>query len=226
MKNMKILIFGLIAMLSGLGGCARHYKASDIYNRGYAEYMSGDTTKAIGYYKWALEIKKEYAPAMLGLAQCYLEEAKKNLREENTGASMHDLEEALYWCNLATDADPGNAEVTQTRVKILSMRGEVEDAIKTAKWGTRVQGQTSQSLILMARTYIEVGSYDEAEIAIKQAIAVDPNNVQAHILAGKFYEKIGKSDKALYHYEEAFRLDPTNAEVEELITKQSGAAAQ
>jgi tetratricopeptide (TPR) repeat protein len=207
-------------------GCARHYKGTDIYNRGYAEYASGDTTKAIGYYKWALEIRKEYPAPMLGLAQCYLEEAKKNIRLNNTGAAMQDLEEALYWCNLALDADPGNAEVTQTRIKVLSVRGEAENAIKTAKWGARVQGQTSQSLILMARTYIEVGSYDEAETAIKQAIAVDPNNVQAHILAGKFYDKIGKSDKALYHYEEAFRLDPTNKEVEGLITQQSASPQQ
>ncbi len=196
-----------------LSGCSRTYDPVETYNRGYAEYISGNCTRAIGYYKWALEIKKEYSAPMIGLARCYLEMAIKNFEENNPGAAMHDLEEALYWSNLAVDADPGNPQVTQVRVEILKMRGEIEAAVRTAQWGAKVQGPNAQSLLLMAKTYMEVGAYDEAQVTIRQAIAVDPYNVDVRTQAAKFYEKIGKPDLAREQYEEIYQMDQANPDV-------------
>lgn len=208
-----------------LSGCSRKYDPVETYNRGYAEYVGGNCTRAIGYYKWALEIKKEYSAPMIGLARCYLEMAIKNFADNNPGAAMHDLEEALYWSNLAVDADPGNPQVTQVRVEILKLRGEIEAAVRTAQWGTKVQGPNAKSLLLMAKTYVDVGAYDEAQVAIRQAIAVDPYNVDVRTQAAKFYEKLGKPELAREQYEEIYRLDQANPEAQGNIEAEPSAEA-
>ena len=204
-----------------LSGCSRKYDPVETYNRGYAEYVGGNCTRAIGYYKWALEIKKEYSAPMIGLARCYLEMAIKNFADKNPGAAMHDLEEALYWSNLSVDADPGNPQATQVRVEIMKMRGDIEAAVRTAQWGTRVQGPNAKSLLLMAKTYMDVGAYDEAQVAIKQAIAVDPYNVEVRTEAAKFYEKLGKPDLAREQYEEIYQMDQTNQDAQNKLTDKS-----
>jgi tetratricopeptide (TPR) repeat protein len=207
------LLLTVVAIIS-LSGCARRYNAVELYNRGFSEYVSGNCTGAIGLYKWSLKINEEYPDPMIGLAHCYMDSACDNLNNGYPGEAMHDLEEALYWSNLAVNADPGNPIVTQTRMRVLDMRGETEQAIQAGQWGTNVQGDTAQSFLLMARAYIKNGAFDEAELAIKQALAVEPNSVQTHIEAGRFYELVNKPDIALFHYEEVYKLDSTNTDAQ------------
>jgi tetratricopeptide (TPR) repeat protein len=207
----------ILVTASLLTGCSRKYDPVETYNRGYAEYVSGNSTRAIGYYKWALELKKEYPAPMIGLARCYHEMAMKNFADGNPGAALQDLEEALYWANLAIDAAPGNAQATQVRVEIMKLRGDVEAAVRTAQWGTRVQGPNAKSLLLMAKTYMDVGAYDEAQVSIRQAIAVDPYNVEVRKEAAGFYEKLGKPDLAREQYEEIYRLDQANQNAQKKI---------
>jgi tetratricopeptide (TPR) repeat protein len=221
--KIALTILTAVALLSG---CSRKYDPVETYNRGYAEYVGGNCTRAIGYYKWALELKKEYPAPMIGLARCYLEMAIKNFADKNPGAAMHDLEEALYWSNLAVDADQGNPQVTQVRVEILKLRGEIEAAVRTAQWGTKVQGPNAKSLLLMAKTYMDVGAYDEAQVSIRQAIAVDPYNIDVRTQAAKFYEKLGKPDLAREQYEEIYRLDQANPEAKKQIGTESEAPAE
>jgi cytochrome c-type biogenesis protein CcmH/NrfG len=73
---------------------------------------------------------------------------------------------------------------------------------------------------------MEAGSYDEAEVAYRQAIAVAPTNPEVRMKAGEFFEKIGKRDDALSEYEEAYRIDPNNSEVQIRITALGGGIPQ
>jgi tetratricopeptide (TPR) repeat protein len=221
----RIRLLGIALLVMVLSsGCViqRKYKAKDTYERGMTEFYAGNYTTAAGYFKWALELKKEYAGPMIGLAQCQYQFAKENFTKKNTGAALQNLEEGLYWSNQALDANPGNPKVTEVRVQILALKGEIEQVVKKAKWGVNVQGPNPYSLLLMAKTYMEVGAYDEAEVAYKQAIAVAPQNVEARVQAGQFYEKIGKRELALQQYEEAYRIDPNNPDIQIRITQLSG----
>jgi len=219
----RVLTVALLTMVLS-SGCVvqRKYSAKDTYERGLTEYYAGNYTTAAGYFKWALELKREYAGPMIGLAQCNYQFAKENFARKNTGAALQNLEEGLYWSNQALDANPGNPKVTEVRIQILALKGEIEQVVKTAKWGVNVQGPNPNSLLTMAKTYTDVGAYDEAEVAYKQAIAVAPQNVEARIQAGQFYEKIGKPELALQQYEEAYRIDPNNPDVQVHISQLSG----
>jgi tetratricopeptide (TPR) repeat protein len=221
--KISLLTVGLLIMILS-SGCVlqRKYNAKDIYERGLTEYAAGNYTQAAGDFRWAMDLKKEYSGPMIGLAQCQIRFACENFDKKNTGAALQNLEEGLYWINLAVDADPGNPQVTTVRTQILKMKGEIEQVVRTAQWGVSTQGPNADSLLLMAKTYQEVGSYDEAEVAYKQAIAVAPTSVKARVQAGQFYERIGKRDLALQQYEEAYRLEPTNSDVQEKITQLSG----
>jgi len=205
-------------------GCVfqRKYNAQDIYERGLTAYYAGNYTQAAGDFRWAIDLKKEYSGPMLGLAQCQLHFAQENFDKKNTGAALHNLEEGLHWINLALDADPGNPQVTAVRTEILKMKGDIEQGVRTAQWGVKVQGPSAANLLLLARKYEEVGAYDEAEVAYKQAVAVEPNNIKARTQAAQFYEKIGKKDQALQQYEEAYRLNPTDPEIQVHISDLSG----
>ncbi|MFA5864151.1 MAG: tetratricopeptide repeat protein [Phycisphaerae bacterium] len=225
--KIKLLTTGLIIMVLA-SGCViqRKYNAKDLYERGLTDYYAGNYSTAAGNFKWALDLKKEYSGPMIGLAQCQLHFARESFTKKNVGAALQNLEEGMYWINLAVDADPGNPQVTVVRVEILNLKGEVEQALKTARWGVNVQGPNPASLLLMAKSYTDVGAYDEAEVAYKQAIAVDPKNVDVRVKTGQFYEKIGKRDLALQQYEEAYRLDPNNSDVQIRITALSGSTPE
>jgi len=223
---MRLVVVGLLMSVLA-SGCVfqRKYDAKKIYELGLSEYAAGNYTQAAGHFRWAMDLKKEYSGPMIGLAQCQLRFACENFEKKNTGAALYNLEEGLYWINQAVDADPGNPQVTTVRTEIMKMKGEVEQVVRTAQWGVKVQGPNADSLLLMAKTYQEVGSYDEAEVAYKQAIAVAPTSIQARVQAGEFYEKIGKTDLALQQYEEAYRLDPTNNDVQVKIAQLGGGQA-
>jgi len=225
--TIKRFAVSLVVMVLS-SGCVlqRQYNATEAYDQGMAEYYSGNYTSADQYFKWALDLKKEYGSAMVGRAQCQLQFAKENFASHNTGAALLNLEEALYWANLAVDGDPGNPRSTQVRVDILKLKGQIERGIKTAQWGVNVQGPNADSLLLMAKTYEDAGSYDEAEVAYKQAIAVAPGNVEVRVKAGRFYEKIGKRDLALIQYEEAWQLDPSNEDVQIKISELGGVPSE
>jgi tetratricopeptide (TPR) repeat protein len=225
--RMKLVTAALLIAIVA-SGCVlqRKYNAKDLYERGMTEFYAGNYTEAAGDFKWALEIKREYAGPMIGLAQCHLYFARENFAKKNTGAAIWHLEEALFQINKALDADPGNPKVTEVRVEILKLKGEFEQTFKTAAWGVKVQGPNPFSLLLSAKTYADAGAYDEAEVAYKQAIAVAPNNPDVRVKAAQFYEKIGKRDLALQQYEEAYRLNPSDPDVQIKITQLSGGHAE
>ena len=60
---------------------------------------------------------------------------------------------------------------------------------------------------MLAKTQLDLGDYDEAEIAYRQALAVAPDDINVQLQSAEFYEKIGKLDQALIHYENAYDLD-------------------
>lgn len=224
----KVRLLTTALLVVAISGCVlqRKYDAKDIYERGLAEYYAGNYTEAAGHFKWALEIKKEYAGPMIGLAQCHLHFAQENFAKKNTGAALYNLEEAMFQIDKALSADPGNPKVTEVRVEILKMKGEMEQTLRTASWGVNVQGPNPDSLMLLAKTYEDAGAIDEAETAYKQAMAVAPQDARVRIRAARFYEKIGKPSLALQQYEEAYRIEPTNSEVQIKISQLSGGQAE
>jgi len=200
----EVVVFFLGGLLCG---CSWTEDPVKIYNRGVTYYNQGDYSSAMGMFKWSLEKRREYSAPMIGLARCHLALARDELaRKENIGA-FKDLENALYWTNQAIAIDPGNTEPYTTKIDILKVRGQVEQAIATARRATEQAGPSANTLIMLARTYGSLGDYDNAELALKQGLRISPQNVELTVELARLYDKLGRTDLALHYYEQAYRLD-------------------
>ncbi len=204
-SEMRKVIVGALVMV--IVGCSEVNNYVKVYNRGVAAYNNGDYTKAIAMFKLSLEKEREYVPPMIGLARCYLNFAKREMKSNDLSAAIKDLEEALYWINQAIEAGPGNLKAIQTKIDILKVRGKVESAIKTAEWSATVAGPNASTLIMLGETYESIEDYDNAEKSYKQAIAVESENAKPYVKLAQLYEKLGRLEDAFEYYLKAYNID-------------------
>lgn len=208
-KGISTLVFilSIAIFISVPLGCSELHNYPKLYNKGVEAYNNGDYTKAIAMFKLALAKEREFAPAMIGLARCYLNFAKEELEKKDLSAAIKDLEEALYWINQAIEAKPGDLKAIRTKIEILKTRGKVESAIRTAEWSATIAGPNASTLIMLAETYESIEDYKNAEEAYKQAGAVDPSNATAYVKLAQMYEKLGRIEEAYEYYLRAYERD-------------------
>lgn len=66
------------------------------------------------------------------------------------------------------------------------------------------------SMINLARAYVDLEQYDQAESTIDKAIASDSANAEAHLVRGRVMQSIGNSEEAISSYRRAIQLDQHN----------------
>jgi len=207
-------------VLACVAGCSATHDPIALHERAVAQYRTGNYVSAIGLYKWALEKDPEQSLSMVGLAACYKALAQQQMHQNNYPAALRDLDEALFWLNQATMTAPGDYRATRLKMDCLDLRGQAEKSLKTAQWTVRYVGPSAESLLLLARSYRDLGDYDNAELAYKQAIAVAPNEPRCHLQAARFYKFLGKHQQALQHLQQALALGPDDpsivAQIEQL----------
>jgi protein O-GlcNAc transferase len=127
--------------------------------------------------------------------------------------ARRNLDDAVYYFDRAVSVYPGYDEAIQAKSRALSLRGEYDKAIRSVKRSADLLGPTAKHKIMLARAHEERGDYDNALLAHRQAIAVEPLNAWAHAELGRFYKRISRNDKAIAEFTRAYRIRPDESGV-------------
>jgi len=121
---------------------------------------------------------------------------------------------ALRWCDIAISqydsaisAFPGYSRAVQGKTDALKLKGKHEAALQVADWAAKNSGLQSTKLILKGREYAQESDMDQAQLAFRQAVAVEPDNAAAHAELGLFYLRLGNKTEARESLRRAYELD-------------------
>jgi tetratricopeptide (TPR) repeat protein len=121
----------------------------------------------------------------------------------------------------AADLKPGNAAILHDLGLILYQQKKYPQA-RTAFQGAVYAdslGAEAGLYLRLAKSLIKQGLTLPARKPLKQALALDPDNVEANELLSFLFVNLGERDSSLYYYHRAVRLGlPYNPEVIRLIT--------
>ena len=125
----------------------------------------------------------------------------------------------LYY-NQALDVFPGHQASLEGKAIALKLKGQFDEALRTAQWAAEFVGPSAQQYVFLARELEERRDLDGALLRYRQAVAVEPRNAGAHREFAKFLMRHNKEAAAVHHLQIAFRLDPSDKwVVDELVTR-------
>lgn len=189
--------------------------ASSIENtspHGYSHYLLGlayrcinETGLAIHELKKAVKFNRNDADILNALGSTLMD--TKN------------IEEAVYFLQLAFNNQPDNAELAN-KVGCSEMKyGRLDEAIKYFEKAVRLSPATAGYLKDLGESYLKSSRHLEALDILNQAIKCDPNS--AHIHASLAYAHLAKGDQktARRHALIAYKEIPDNMEIVELLLK-------
>ncbi|MDH5245428.1 MAG: winged helix-turn-helix domain-containing protein, partial [Betaproteobacteria bacterium] len=176
-----------------------HLQGSFFMNR----YNEEDMTKAIGYFRRAVDLDPQYALAWASLSYCYLSQ------EVNAWAPIAEgAERAREAAKRALALGPDVAAGHWALAWVLTYydwdwRG-AEASIRRA---LQLAPEDSQ-LVLAAKLMQSLGHFDEAAALIRQTLALDPLNVEAHVTSGLQFLYTGRLAEAERALRKALELSP------------------
>lgn len=154
----------------------------------------GDADRAISEITRALEIDENYA-----VGQSYLAEAMVDLNRWDQ--AQQTIEKALA-------LSPDNVDVRRDYAYILETLGDYAGASTQYEAALKIHPKLPYLHVALARTYREVGRYQEALDQLFEVEALDPSNPVIPFEIGRTYESyVGDPNSALEYYERAVEAD-------------------
>lgn len=192
---------------------------SDLNAQGLNEYRAGRYSDAVAIFKRAAEKDRERPEASVYIADCYLAMSQERFKDGNIHAALRWCDSAISQYDAAVDAFPGYSRAVQGKADALKLKGRHEAALQTADWAARNSGLQSTKLILKGREYAQESDMDQAQLAFRQAVAVEPENAAAHAELGLFYLRCGNKADARESLRRAYELDHNTPGVTEALAQ-------
>ncbi|HSB08948.1 MAG TPA: winged helix-turn-helix domain-containing protein [Blastocatellia bacterium] len=192
--------------------------------------------QGVEYFRKAIEVDPEYAPAYAGLADCYnmlvvyginqpkeafpkaKEAATQALKIDDTLAeartSLAFIKHRWDWARgdaekefqLAIRLKPGYAPAHQWYSSYLVAMGRFEEAIAEAKRAEELEPLSFISNSHLGWILYFAGRYDEAIVHCKRLLDVDPDFFPARRYLGLVYEQKGMYKEAIAEFEKGVKL--------------------
>lgn len=129
---------------------------------GDIHYLRKENKEAEDYYRRALSIKSNYAPAANNLAFIL-------------SGSENKLEEAARFAQLAVRKMPQNANARDTLGWIFHLQGNYVKAIAEFEQSLAIDPKNTLAHYHMGVTYYKRGEFEKSRTYIKKALSLDPN---------------------------------------------------
>jgi len=210
---MRLTGWAALAIIGAAATCGCGPVVHEINREGLQEYHAGRYIESIGLFKTALKKDITRPSTLYYLGRSYTALAEERFRDGNARMARRNLDDAVYYFDRAVAVYPGYDEAIQAKSKALSLRGEFDKAVKSVQHSADLLGPTAKHKIMVARAHEERGDYDNALLAYRQAIAVEPLNAWAHAELGRFYKRLNQNDKAIAELTRAYRIKPNEAGV-------------
>ena len=176
-------------------------------------YFIDDTSaenleKARIAYETAIEFDPNFARAYAGLAIA-LQQTYSGWASSSGGSFIENFEHIREVADKAIELDPNNSEslIAQTIVALLinwdlpTAHAQTEKALENSPNDLAALGWHASNLTFL-------GEFDEAEAALKRALAVDPLSLASLRTLGDVYMTSGRCDLAIDTYQRALNLAP------------------
>lgn len=171
--------------------------------------QEGRYPAARNHFLTAHDMVPESADNLCDLGRCHLEIARGYLQRDDRRSAIREVDEAVDYFRRAVQSYPGYENALTGLNQAQEMRGEFSEALETTKWASQVVGPSARHQLLLANEYEQRGDADNALLAYKQAVAMEPGNPRPHYELGLFYAKLNRRQEAIEHLDQAYRLDPT-----------------
>jgi tetratricopeptide (TPR) repeat protein len=206
-------------------------RATTETNFGVALQTDGRTHEAETYYRRAIAVQPDYAPAYvnLGMALAALQRPDEAVnaykRAIELGAPDVDLDrklgnallqagrasEAIEYFHRALAAGRPSAETYNNLGVALLRSGRQEEAISVYKDAIRVSPDNGVLYFTLGSLLLERNRLQEAIDAFRAGLAVMPESPQGHNNLGGALAASGRTAEAIAEFEQALRLDPSLA---------------
>ena len=181
----------------------------------FADSSVKEPQKSIACYRRALQIineRRERVPAII-----YNQIAP--MMYVNAGnALIHALqnpEAATLLLKEAVTNLPTNAKVNQQLADALSKIDKNEEAIEYFSKATQLDPALYLAWGNMGNSYARLFRKEEAEVALKKALAIKPDKIIYRHSLATVYSMMGKHDKAVKEYDNILLFDPNNTMAKE-----------
>lgn len=202
------------------------------YLRGLAQASQGRNDDARASYEAALQLNKDFLPALGNLALILNQQRKFKEAESwsrralnlapnevfllnclgNALQGQGQEEEAMAYYRRIVGIDPNFAEAHGNLGSILLSRGQFEAAIASFQRGLELRPDYAEGYNDLGSTLHAIGRFDQAQACYRRALELNPALAMAHTNLGSILNDLGQVDEALVHCRRAIEINPNYAE--------------
>jgi tetratricopeptide (TPR) repeat protein len=165
---------------------------------GFACFFSANLDGAKPHFQKCLELRKDSAEAMLGLARCELWWARTNAETEQLLlAALKKSPKLINVCDW-----PGNDLLLWVGAHYMRA-GDPGRAVAYLRRAVELNPKGSMVNEYLGRAYLEAGYPDDATAALEREVAVSPTRYDPHIYLDPIYAARGNREKSAYHRDQA-----------------------
>lgn len=200
---------------------------ANLINMGVAKYELGDYGKALASFEAVISshdiLKDAQQKSLLDDPGKYEDQVFTNAI---TATLAKDCNKALKYYNMLYEKNTDKPSVYDGMYTCLNELGRTQEAQKVLAEGRKRFPNDASLLFSEINVYLKEGKLTELTGQLKQAIALEPNNVSLYVTLGSIYDNLSTraakdknqaqaeeySAEARKYYQDAIRIDPKNAE--------------
>jgi serine/threonine protein kinase/tetratricopeptide (TPR) repeat protein len=182
-------------------------EAYDHYLKGrhyYYRTTFGDNELAVKEFQKALQLDSEYALAVAGLADAYVQRYKERYDFDEVW-----LDQAKQLTEKALNLDPDLAEAYESQAEVLLEESNLLGALESAEKARSLQPKLNEPYVRLGEIYLKRGERRKALEMFKKALSIR-SSVEALCGLGEIYHTRGDLDKAEESYHKALELNPNH----------------
>ena len=205
-----LAMLGLASVLPTVG-CGPSFEELRLW--GQQAVARQDFGVAYNIFEEAYTKIPEHPENLHDLGVCATMVARNRFDIVNPTAGMREADRAINYYSRAINAYPGFRSAVVGKTRAQELKGQFEEALRTAHWGSKFTGPSADQQIFLAEEYERRGDMDAALLRLRQGVAMEPDNPAAHKALGLFYKRLGDPSAAAAALRESLRLDPNQPDV-------------
>ncbi len=210
-----LLAAATLALAFMTAGCSPSFK--ELRTMGQQTMLDRQWGTARTIFREAYEKTPEHAENLHDLGVCSMMLARNKFEQSDRAGALREVDRAIEYFSRSINAHPGYQAAILGKNRSLELKGQFEDALKTAHWAAKYVGPSAKQYIFLANEYEERGDWDAALLRCRQAVAMEPNNPDAHKALGMLLYRTGNRKEAIDVLFQSLRLDPLQKDVSILL---------
>ena len=218
----RMVIVAVVAVGGAVGtsGCGPSFDA--LRRTGMRRATQSEWGVARRFFRDAYHKRPEDAENLHDLGVCSMMLARRQFAEGNRAAGLREVDRAIDYYDRAINASPGFRSAIEGKNRALELKGQFEEALRSAHWAATYVGPSVDQQIFLANEYEERGDLDGAMLRLRQGLAMDRDDPRIHRAFGDFFMRRGDRQRAAQAYRESFMLDPSQKDVVQKLYELEG----